>query len=269
MRLIDCRNDSVLVDTVLGEGVAYLEAHTGDGEKVYIAHGHQVDVLDASSLAVLTTIVWKYMSHRGDWPSFVYSDSTDKLYWFACDNQSRSEPESALVIDTRGDTIVARLSAGVEQRPGCLDHTGRFIFCPDAAYDNSLVVYDSQIDSVAAVYSGLPVPVCVKPNPERAQIYVGCDEVILVYPDAPPGVQEAPNVEGRVTGGGPTVVKRVLVYAPTSVEDRQANGKLLDASGRKAMNLQSGENDVRALSPGVYFVRTGELGRTRKIVITR
>lgn len=269
LRLIDCRNDSVLVDTVTGEGVAYLEAHTGDGEKIYIAHAHQVDVLDASSLAVLTTIEWEYMSSRGDWPSFAYSDSTDKLYWFACDNENRSEPESALVIDTRGDTIVARLSAGVEQRPGCLDHTGRYIFCPDAAYDNSLVVYDSQVDSVAAVYSGLPGPVCVKPNPERGQIYVGCSDVILVYPDTPPGIEEALGGEARAAQPEPTVARGIL-FLP-----RSASTSLLDVSGREVITLMLGENDVRALAPGVYFVReepqapSFKLPAVRKIVIAK
>jgi hypothetical protein len=49
---------------------------------------------------------------------------------------------------------------------------------------------------------------------------------------------------------------------------------LLDISGRKVMDLRPGENDVRHLAPGVYFVRdegrgTKDAGRTRKVVITR
>jgi hypothetical protein len=185
----------------------------------------------------------------------VYSDTTDKLYWFVSDG-SATDPESALVIDTRGDTVVARLGAGVKHRPGCLDHTGRYIFCPDEA-DNSLFVYDSQGDSVAAVYSGLPVPVCVKPNPERGRIYVGCSDVILVYPDTPPGIEEAMGAEVRAVKPGPTVVKGVLVLG-AAVDSRQRavdRAELLDAAGRKVMDLKPGANDVRMLAPGVYFVR--------------
>ncbi len=50
---------------------------------------------------------------------------------------------------------------------------------------------------------------------------------------------------------------------------------LLDASGRKVMDLQPGANDVRALAPGVYFVRYGpsavsrELSVITKVVVTR
>jgi DNA-binding beta-propeller fold protein YncE len=274
LRLIDCVTDSVLVDTVTGGGVAYLEAHTGDGAKIYIAHGHEVDVLDASSLAVLMTIEWGYMATRGDWPLFAYSDSTDKLYWFACDNWG-TEPESALVIDTRGDTVVARRGAGIRQRLGCLDHTGRYILSPDEYYDNSLIVYDSQGDSVAAVYSGLPGPVCVKPNPEHGQIYVGCTDVILVYPDAPPGVEETPSAEVRAARPEPTVVKGVLVLgAADSRQNAEYRAGLMDISGRKVLDLHAGANDVRGLAPGVYFVRQApsvkhEASSVTKVVITK
>ncbi|MBN2465312.1 hypothetical protein JXD38_06785, partial [candidate division WOR-3 bacterium] len=50
---------------------------------------------------------------------------------------------------------------------------------------------------------------------------------------------------------------------------------LLDISGRKALDLVPGENDVRALAPGVYFiseelgVRGEGLGKMRKVVVTR
>ena len=49
---------------------------------------------------------------------------------------------------------------------------------------------------------------------------------------------------------------------------------LLDATGRKVLDLHPGANDVRALAPGVYFVRgtKTEDGRpdatVRKVVLT-
>jgi hypothetical protein len=46
---------------------------------------------------------------------------------------------------------------------------------------------------------------------------------------------------------------------------------LLDISGRKVLDLMPGPNDVRALSPGVYFVREAQAQAQaiRKIVVTR
>ena len=39
---------------------------------------------------------------------------------------------------------------------------------------------------------------------------------------------------------------------------RMANGVLLDASGRKVLDLSEGPNDVSRLTPGVYFVREAQ-----------
>jgi len=47
---------------------------------------------------------------------------------------------------------------------------------------------------------------------------------------------------------------------------------LLDATGTKVMYLQVGPNDVRALSPGIYFVREevqGQIQAIHRVVLTR
>jgi hypothetical protein len=49
---------------------------------------------------------------------------------------------------------------------------------------------------------------------------------------------------------------------------------LLDISGRKVMDLKPGQNDVRAMAPGVYFVRGAsgvkhEASSVTKVVVTR
>jgi hypothetical protein len=49
---------------------------------------------------------------------------------------------------------------------------------------------------------------------------------------------------------------------------------LLDASGRKVMDLRPGPNDVSRLAPGVYFVRQAsgverEASGVNKVVVTR
>jgi hypothetical protein len=52
-------------------------------------------------------------------------------------------------------------------------------------------------------------------------------------------------------------------------------GQLLDAAGRKVADLQPGANDVRALAPGIYFVRSEPSAVSRqpsavtKVVVTR
>ena len=57
------------------------------------------------------------------------------------------------------------------------------------------------------------------------------------------------------------------------VSDRVPRPALLDANGRKVLDLQPGANDVRALSPGVYFVEEAQAQAQaqaiRKVVIAK
>jgi hypothetical protein len=87
-----------------------------------------------------------------------------------------------------------------------------------------------------------------------------------------------------------TVVRGTLVLdglggngdSPSEREDARysphfpvtSRAALLDIGGRKVMELRPGANDVRALAPGVYFVRgegrgAGDEGRIRKVLLTR
>jgi len=261
LRLIDCRTDSVVADTAL-DGNVYSVAHTGDGKKAYILRFGHLAVLDASTLSLLTTVDWPY-SCGSSVMSVVVSDSTHKLYWFEPD-RFVTDQDSILVIDTRSDAVVARMSAGFRQEFACLDRSGRFLFTA-SYWDSTVHVYDTQSDSLAAVYSHLPGPLVVTPNPEQGCIYLWCSDVILVYPDAPPGVEETPNGEVRATKDGPTVVRGVLVLDELGTRSElpgrnsvMSRAVLLDASGRKVLDLHPGANDVRALAPGVYFVREAQ-----------
>jgi len=261
LTLIDCRTDSVLVDSAIGAVLAV--AHTGDGKKVYLARKGRLEVRSSSSLSLLKTIDWPYLDFSTTF--LVCSDTTRKLYWFVDD--------SVLAIDATSDTVVARLKNSLGCRSACLDHSGRYLFCVSYV-DTCLRVYDTQSDSVAALYEHLPAwPSYVIANPEQHCIYVGCRDLILVYPDAPPGVEETPNAEVRTAIPMPTVVRDILFLPEATGRKPQAAG-LTDVSGRKVMDLEPGANDVRALAPGVYFLRgpKTEDGRpdaaVRKVVLT-
>jgi hypothetical protein len=90
------------------------------------------------------------------------------------------------------------------------------------------------------------------------------------------GIEETPSAEVRTTNRGATIVRGVLVLgAVGSRQNTEYGAQLLDISGRKVLDLKSGANDVRALAPGVYFIREGlgirdeGSGKTRKVVVTR
>jgi hypothetical protein len=51
-----------------------------------------------------------------------------------------------------------------------------------------------------------------------------------------------------------TVACGVLCLPEASSHKPRAASYLLDISGREVLNLHPGENDIRHLAPGVYFV---------------
>jgi len=104
----------------------------------------------------------------------------------------------------------------------------------------------------------------------EALAWAGTEDGVFVNRDLP-GVAEAQaGVDCRLRA---TVVRGSLVLSrepsspglrPPSPSDGEGRGEdagsrqpvvLLDAAGRKVMELRPGANDVRRLSPGVYFVR--------------
>ncbi len=70
------------------------------------------------------------------------------------------------------------------------------------------------------------------------------------------GVAERPGT-GEAPGRMPTLVRSVL-RLPES--NHSSTFALLNSAGRKVMELESGDNDVRHLSPGVYFVYSAGIG---------
>jgi hypothetical protein len=44
---------------------------------------------------------------------------------------------------------------------------------------------------------------------------------------------------------------------------------LFDAAGRKVIDLHTGQNDLRKVLPGVYFIKTENMTKISKILIIR
>jgi len=85
---------------------------------------------------------------------------------------------------------------------------------------------------------------------------------------------EPQGIEEESAKAGPLPAVPIISLGVLRIPGRQA-AILLDITGRKVMDLQPGENDIRHLAPGVYFVRRPETedGRpgaaVQKVVIQR
>jgi hypothetical protein len=98
-------------------------------------------------------------------------------------------------------------------------------------------------------------------------IYVASDSGFLVCQRYDAGIEESTNLGLLATTCQPVVVRGILFLAETTDHKPQA-ASMVDATGRKVMNLRPGANDVSLLAPGVYFV--SELtGSVRKVIIAR
>ena len=84
------------------------------------------------------------------------------------------------------------------------------------------------------------------------------------------GIEACPPLLSPGCTRGATVVRGVLVLG--AVDNRQNTGyraELLNAVGRRVMELHVGANDIGALSPGVYFIKEAEAQAVRKVLVSR
>jgi hypothetical protein len=153
------------------------------------------------------------------------------------------------VLDTQG---IAIHSLGGDQRTPAVSWDGT----------NYVVVWEFVIDSrTQQVYGGRVTPDGVSLDPMGRSIS---------YPVV---IEQTPNAEVQPTNSGPTIVRSVLNLHVDSRQNTGHSASLLDAAGRRVLDLQPGPNDVSRLAPGVYFVRdvSGELSAAscQKVIVTR
>jgi hypothetical protein len=108
------------------------------------------------------------------------------------------------------------------------------------------------------------------PVDEQTGYAVGRNGTIVKTSDGGGAVEEAKNLELATTSVGPTVVRGAL-FLPEAPGRRLQAARLLDASGRRALDLHAGANDVSRLAPGVYFcvLESGGNRISRKVVLTQ
>jgi len=82
-----------------------------------------------------------------------------------------------------------------------------------------------------------------------------------------PGIEASPYADVRTAIPMPTVVRGVVNLAVDSRQQTEYRAALLDAAGRKVMDLHPGANDVSRLAPGVYFVH--QPAALRRVVIAK
>jgi len=113
---------------------------------------------------------------------------------------------------------------------------------------------------------------CISGAPSGAFWYAGSDSGVF-HQDMTPGTNEGKREEHGGVRWEAAFVRGVLVWQATANSQSPMAGgsrqELLDAAGRKVMELRAGANDVRRLAPGVHFAVGAEAKAGCRVVVLR
>jgi len=224
-----------------------------------------VTVIDGATNGVIATVT------VGSRPyALCYNPTSNKVY---CAN---AHGGSVTVIDGQTNGVIATLTAGNYPCALCCDTQNNTVYCANYNGGNVTVISGATNAVVATIGVG-DGPSDFAWNPLQNRVYVAnyLGSSISVLRDSGGGIEESRRLQPASSKPDPTIVRGVLSLQVDSRQQSAYRVELLDATGRKVMDLGPGANDVRALAPGVYFVRRPktEDGRPAadisKVVVTR
>jgi YVTN family beta-propeller protein len=181
---------------------------------------------------------------------------------------------SVTVIDGATNEVIANVTSGGDYcHTLCCDPTNNKVYCANR-WTNNVTVIDGASDSalVTLAVGAAPNAFCYNPRENRVYVANYDSSNISVLRDSGGGIEETSSGGVSAAKPMPTIVRGVL-FLPEAAGRKPQAASLLDVSGRKVLDLQPGANDVRALAPGVYFVREvqaqAQAQAVRTVVITR
>jgi YVTN family beta-propeller protein len=252
-------NVLIAVDTVGDHPVVDL-CYVPVGNKVYTANaGGSVSVIAGERPQVVADI------RLGGEPSALCWDSMNGKVFCA-----NTDANDVAVIDAASNTVIARVPVGGEPVALSYDAPNQYLYCA-CREDNEVYVIDAHRNTVVTHIDVGEGPRALAWNPIELRMFVlnpGSSSVSVLRDSLHVGISEGAVgalERRRVT---PTVVRGVLPLAPGAGGLTQL-ASLHDASGRKVMDLRPGDNDIRRLAPGVYFLRYKQEKRSLKIVVQR
>ncbi|MEO0020138.1 MAG: hypothetical protein ABIK47_05810 [candidate division WOR-3 bacterium] len=276
--------------SVAFDGTNYLvvweDNRSGSSFDIYAARVSQEGmVVDTAGIPVSTA----YESQR--YPSVAFDGTNYLVVWqdlrrngYYCDIYGARVSQDGVVLDPNGIRIST--AAYSQKSPSVIfDGTNYLVVWEDNRSGSFYNIYGARVTPGGVVFdSGL----VVRQEWDQSVPALACGQesgMFLVYQswagkvggknyntqriwgkmNPTPGIEEYPQPEVKGSHLPATVVRNVLRW--TKTEDR-AQVFLVDVTGRKVLELKPGENDVRHLSPGVYFIRDGS-AIERKVAIAR
>jgi len=253
-------------------------------------------VLDTAGIAISTAADNQYF------PALAFNSQDFLVVWEDKRSGTFSDIYGTLVAssgwvrDTSGFEIYGVNAANSHWSPAvAFDGENSLVVWQDSRSGTSYDIYGARVSFVGSVFDRSPV-VTQEGNQRSPALASGADnQMFLVYQgwtgmvggktyntdriwgtmNLNLAMAEMTKPEVRMTNDGATIVRGVLNFGAVSRQNTGYRAELLDISGRKLLDLHPGPNDVRALAPGVYFVRAEPQAAglkpqaVRKVVVTR
>jgi DNA-binding beta-propeller fold protein YncE len=264
-KVVDCLHDSILNDTWMLANCSVAD-YDSLSRKAYLASENAMYVVDMETRQPVDSLLLPHSYNR--WVFQVSCAApVSKAYWTTFEGRPGLDPDTATVVDTRRDSIVARFAVPYYSARACADRNGDYVYF--SGY-HEVAAADARTDSVVSRASH---PVNTRffiPNKATSRFYIVglTDSVIQVVYDSVifAGLQARPAET--------TQPRRFQTLLNRSTPLRSpADATLFDATGRRAAALKDGANDISHLAPGVYFVRAAQAQAQaqaiRKVVVTR
>jgi DNA-binding beta-propeller fold protein YncE len=318
--VLDGRADTTVASLALGDAV-WDVAYNPANDKLYFAlWDSALAVLDCSTNTVVKRIDiyaqpgcgvccdWRdnkvYASSHRTGRLFVIDGQIDSVIravpmrpgpGYLCYNARRNEVYCAIdghwndsvvcVLDCETDTVVATIVTGVHIIAPTYNPVSDKVYCLRNYTDlMSLAVIDCEEKRVVAdlplMYDNVLMEFDTVHNVTYVNWREGFELTVVADSDCV-GLGGERQTHARLYPP-PTIVHGVL-FLPEAASRKSQAASLLDATGRKVLGLRPGANDVRALAPGVYFVKEhsvlssqhsgrtavgGERSAVHKVVVT-
>ena len=198
-----------------------------------------------------------------------YNAQNNKVY---CANYNSA---NVTVIDGASNSVLATVADGGSPTVLYYNPINYKVYCANQDSGNVMVINGATNQVLRTIGVGA-YPYDFTWNPVQNRVYVANSgsSFISVLRDSMSGIEEGFSPQAASTRPAPSVVRGVL-FLPGAASPKPQASSLLDITGRKVLDLHPGANDVRALAPGVYFVReqpqaaSSKPQAVQKVVVTR
>ena len=237
-----------VITTIDMDGYPEAGCYCAAVDKYYCGAGASVVVLAGASDSVLRRI------QLTDRILSIVSIETHGLAMAAGAGGNRYD--SVYVLDTYADSLVRVLTIGGEPYALAWSPSTDLVYSANSATDDVSVLADDGTAVLRTLAVG-NCPFVFQQVARHDRLYLGHSNSNMVYviKDRAGGVEESASVEVRRASWVATVVGDVL-RIEYGTQNTGYRAGLLNILGQRVMELQPGENDVRQLSPGIYFVLT-------------